>query len=432
MSSIIAFEVLLIVALILMNGMLAMSEIALVSSGKGRLGEMAKRGDSGAAVALRLLERPTRFLSAIQIGITLIGVFAGAFGGATIAEFIAESLQAFPSLARYADGIGLGIVVLVITYLSLVFGEIVPKRIALNRPEAVSSFVARPIDLLAKVTFPALALLTVSTDAALSFLRVRASRAPQITRTDIRLLLEQAAQEGVFAQEELAMAERVLELGRRTVGELMTPRPRIAWLDAADPPEENARRVAQSPHTYLVLCDGAIDRVIGIVSAKDLWAQHLAAQHMDLRAAAIPPVYVPEQLSVFDLLKHFSQSEQRIAIVVDEHGSLQGVITPTDVFKEIAGVTVGQLTHVARPVQREDGSWLLDGLMPFHEFLAFFGLEEPAPEEHRSYQTLGGFVMHRLDRVPLPGDTLEWHGIRLEVLDMDGRRVDKVLAHKLQ
>ena len=421
-------EILLILLLIALNGALAMSEIALVSVKKTRLRERANRGEAGAAAALQLVEAPTRFLSTVQIGITLVGIFAGAFGGATVAEHLQERLEEISSLAPYAEVLALAVVVLTITYLSLVFGEIVPKRIALNNPESISTLVARPIGLLATLTRPAVAVLSASTEAVLFVLRLRPSQEAQVTEADIKLLLEQATQAGVFEAEEQEMAERALALGDRRVTDLMTPRPKISWLDIDESQEANWRKIAESPHTYLVVCEGDLDRLLGVVSAKELWSQHVSGQQLDLRNALVPPRYVPDQTPVFALLKQFSEPAARIAIVVNEHGAIEGIITPTDILEEIAGEVAGQLTQVAPPIQRDDGSWLLDGLTPLHELLELFDLEERPAEERREYQTLGGLVMRQLGRVPAAGDDFEWQGLHFEVMDMDGFRVDKVLV----
>jgi len=431
MLSAISTEILLILLLILINGVLAMSEIALVSVRKTRLRERANRGDARAAAALGLADSPTRFLSTIQIGITLIGILAGAFGGATIAEYLEERLASVPFIAPYAGGVALGIVVLIITYLALVFGEIVPKRVGLTHPEVIAQLVARPISLLATATRPLVAVLSVSTEAVLFVMRVRPTESARLTDTDIKLLLEQGAQEGVLAQEEQAMAQRTLELGDRRVAELMTPRPRLAWIDVEAPAEVMWREIAESPHAYLLVCRRNLDSLLGVVSARELWAQYVDGREPDVLQAAVQPTFVPEVMPAFSIMKLFSGPGPRVAVVVDELGSIQGVITPTDIFEEIAGQVAGRLTTVAKPTRREDGSWLVDGLSPMHEVMELLEIDEPPEGERQGYQTLGGLVMRRLGRVPEVGDGFEWAGYKLEVAAMDARRVDKVTIKTL-
>ena len=427
----IAIELGLILALIALNGALAMSEIALVSARKTRLQHRAEAGDAGAARALLLMKEPTRFLSTVQIGITLVGILAGAFGGATVAQQLEVVLATLPFVAPYAEPAALILVVVAIAYASLVLGEVVPKRVALSNPEGVSALMSRLISFLAVAAAPAVAVLSVSTDVVLRVLRVRERAEPAVTEADIRLLLAQGREEGVLHEAEHAMLERALALGDRRVGELMTPRPKVAWLDIAGPAEVMHQEIGMSPHTYLLVCRDDLDHVMGVVSAKELWSQVVGGRMPNLQAALSEPLYVPMHLPALSLLKLFSQPGPRIAVVLDEHGGVQGVITPIDVLEAIAGQLVQPDQLTSGPVQREDGSWLLDGLMALHELMELFDIEELFLEERPQYLTVGGLVMRQVGRVPRSGDAFEWHGLRFEVMDMDGRRVDKVLVNQM-
>ncbi len=427
--SAITIESVVIIVLILINGMLAMSEMAVVSARKARLQRRAEQGDAGARVALELANAPNRFLSTVQIGITLIGILTGAFGGATLAAEIDARLEQVPGLAAYSEAIGLGTVVLLITYLSLILGELVPKRLALNNAEAVAARLARPMRLLSVLASPAVRLLSFSTESVLRLLGARPSTEPPVTEEEVKLMLEQGTAAGVFAAAEQDMVMNVFRLGDRRTGSLMTPRHEIVWLDVQAAPGQLQRQLNEHRHSRLPVCAGSIDHVLGIVRAKDLLAYCLAGQTLDVQAALRRTLFVPENLPALKVLEMFKQTGTHLAIVLDEHGGTQGLITHHDLMEAIVGdIPSSGLPTEPPAVRREDGSWLMDGALPVDEFKRMLGLKQAPDEERGSYHTLAGFVLQHLGRIPVPGDYFEWHGLRLEVVDMDGRRVDKVLV----
>lgn len=426
-------EAVLILLLLLVNGVFAMSEIAVVSSRKARLQQRAETGDTGARRALELVDNPNRFLSTVQVGITLVGILAGAFGGATIASQVAVYVRRVPSLAPYADGVSLGLVVLVITYLSLVIGELVPKRIALNHPERIASAVAGPMNFLSRASAPLVALLSASTEGVLRLLGVRRTEEPPVTEEEIAMLLEQGTQAGVFEEAEQDIVERVFWLGDQRVASLMTPRRKVVWLDVEAPPGEYRETMARHRYSRFLVCDGSLDRVLGMVEVKDLWARTLAGEPVDdLRAVLRKPLYVPESTRALRVLAMFRESGTHLALVVDEYGGVEGLVTLNDVLEEI----VGDLARAGAPaapavVQREDGSWLVDGSLHTDEFREAVGLPERRDEDREEYRTVGGFVLTHLGRIPTAGDKFVTEGLQVEVVDMDGHRVDKVLVSRL-
>jgi putative hemolysin len=422
-------EISLIVVLILLNGLFAMSETALVSARSSRLRQRINEGDVGARAALQLADSPNRFLATVQIGISLIGVLAGAFGGATIAEPLAGVLRGVPALAPYAGPLAFGVVVVAITYLSLVLGELVPKRLALNGPEAVASRVARPMRFLSALSSPAVWFLSLSTEAVLRLLGARDPTEPPVTEQEMEILMEEGAQAGVFEEEERELVVCALRLDDRPIRELMTPRPQIVWLDANNAPEEIRRRAAQSGHSYFPVARGDLDGVLGIVSVKDAWAREAAGQSADLLGLLRRPPLVPEGAPATVALEAFKRTRMPVAVVLDERGHIEGLITLTDVLEALVGDVSDADERTEAPfVRREDGSWLVDGLLAADELKERVGLGELPREEAADYQTVGGMVMATLGRVPSSGDRFEWEGYSFEVVDMDGRRVDKVLV----
>ncbi|WP_445635354.1 Hemolysin [Nostoc sp. DSM 114161] len=428
MSSI-TFEILIILVLIIANGIFSMSEMAIVSARKVRLQQLANQGDAKARVALKLAESPNNFLSTIQVGISLIGILTGAFGGATIANRLAVYVRLVPVLAPYSEPVSFGIVVLIITYLSLIIGELVPKRLALNNPEGIAAFVAIPMRALSAIASPMVHLLSASTDMVLRLLGVTQSTEPQVTEEEIKILIEQGTEAGTFEEAEQDMVERVFRLGDRPVSYLMTPRPDIVWLDLDDTAEENRQKMVDSAYSRYPVCQGGLDNVLGVIPVTDLLARSFRGEQLDLTVGLRQPVFVPESTRGLKVLELFKQTVTHMALVVDEYGVIQGLVTLNDIMSEIVGdvpSTDGQ--DQPQAVQREDGSWLLDGMLPVEEFLELFEMEEWESEERGSYQTLGGFVITHLGRIPTAADHFEWEGMRIEVMDMDGNRVDKVLV----
>jgi len=431
--STIAVEILLIVGLVLANGVLAMAEMAVVSSRKARLQQWANEGNTKARTALDLAKAPHRFLSTMQIGITLVGILAGAFGGTTIAEALAAALHDVPWLAPYRQAIGLGVVVLGITYLSLILGELVPKQLALSNPERMAAAVASPMRRLSRIAAPVVWLLTVSTNAVLWGLGRRAASEPPVTEGEIKVLMQQGTDAGVFEAAEHEMVQAVLRLGDRRVGAVMTRRTEVVWLDLDAAPADLQRTIIDSGHhSRLLVGQGSLEHVLGVVHTKDLLVQSLAEQGIDLAAAMQRPVFVPESMRALAVLELFKQSGLHMALVVDEYGDLQGLVTLHDILEAVVGnlPAAGEAVE-PRAVQRADGSWLLDGLLPVDELKERCNLGSLPGEEQGAYQTLGGFVMTQLGRIPATAEHFAWGGWRFEVVDMDGHRVDQVLVTPL-
>ncbi len=423
----VALEMLFIVLLVITNGVFAMSEIAVVSARKARLQQRADAGDRGAHIALELANTPNQFLSTIQIGITLIGILAGAFGGATLAEELAAELNRIQWLAPYSEAIGVSIVVVGITYLSLVVGELAPKRLALNNAERIASTVAPWMRTLSRVASPAVRLLSLSTELVLRALGMRPSVEMPVTEEEIKLMIEQGTQVGVFVPAEQEMVKRVFRLADRTVGVLMIPRPDVIWLDLNDSLEEVRHKIIASGYSQFPVAQGDLDNVLGLVYAKDLLAQILSGQPADLKVALRPALFVPESMLVLEVLERLKETRSQVVLVIDEHGGFQGLITIHDILEAIVG-DIPLPDEVAEAVRREDGSWLMDGRLLVDELRDVIRLEKLPYEGEGHYQTLGGLVMTCLGRIPSTGDHFEWGGFRFEVVDMDGRRVDKVLV----
>jgi putative hemolysin len=425
----IATELVIVALLILLNGAFAMAEMAIVSSRKARLEQRARAGDERARLALALADDPSQILSTVQIGITLIGVLAGAFGGARIAQGLVGPLQAIPFLAPQADAIALGIVVLAISYLTLIFGELVPKRLALQSPERIAVLVAGPVRTLATVASPAVRLLGGSTDLVLRLLGVRPTKEAPVTEEEIAVLVEQGRQAGVFEEAEQEIIESVFRLADRRVDEVMSPRPDIVWLDLEDGPEQIRQTVVDAPFDAFPVCRGELDRIVGIVTAKQVLAAIGPGQSLDLAALAQQPLIVPSSLRALRLFDMFRQQGAHLALVVDEVGSLDGLVTTIDLLEALVG-DLPTPQELAEPdvVQRADGSWLLDGMLPAEELKELIGVQALPFEHSGDYRTVAGLVLKVLGRIPSTGDDFMMDGHRFEVVDMDGNRVDKVLV----
>jgi putative hemolysin len=424
-------EIFIIFLLLLANGIFAMAEIAVVASRKVRLQQRAESGDSRAAAALRIAEHPTQFLSTVQVGISAVGVFAGAYGGATIAENVAVKLRAFPAIADYAEPIALVVVVTAITYCSLILGELVPKAVALSNPEGIAAAVAAPLSNIARVATPIVRLLSASTNLVLAVLRVHPEREHHITEEEIRALVKQATVSGEVAPVEQQIVDQVFVLGDRRVRAIMTQRHEIEWVDINDGLDKLRDHVAATRYPRLLVCNGALDAVLGILHAEDLLERMLASAEIDIAALLKPPLFVPSTLSVFQLLETFRSAHAQIALVLDEFGAIEGLVTPSDILEALVGDIPGHPSAEPGPIhQRDERSWLVDGTTGIEDL----GRELPLPpvpeDEQGSYDTLAGFVMTRLARVPHAGDRFQWSGFSFEVVDMDGRRVDKVLIER--
>ena len=421
-------EVLVILLLLVANGVFAMAELAVVSARKARLQQRASRGDARARQALAQANNPNELLSTVQIGITLIGILAGAFGGATIAEEIAAVFARISWLEAYSEALGVGLVVIVITYLSLILGELAPKRLALYNPEAIAMRLAQPMQVLAKITRPVNRLLTLSTDAVVRLVGGHPSKEPAVTEEEVRVLIEQGTQIGIFEREEQEMIKGVLRLDDQSLGGLMTPRRQVVWLDLAEPLEETRHKILHSGHGRFPVTDGNEDEILGIVHTKDLLGQVLSDQPLDLKAVMRPALFVPEGALVLDLLAKIKQQGSDMAIVIDEYGSAEGIVTANDILEMIVGALPSdQVPEEPEAMQREDGSWLVDGMLSINLLKEMLGVDALPGEKQVRYQTLGGFVLAQIGAIPSAGSAFEWEKYRFEVLDMDGNRVDKVL-----
>ena len=424
-------EILLITALIALNGVFAMSEIALVTARRARLARLADDGDASAAVAIKLHDDPTRFLSTVQVGITSIGILNGIIGEAVLAGPLAIWLQSHGMDAKISHLASTALVVVVITYVSIVIGELVPKRIGQFNPEGIALRVARPMNWLAILARPFVRLLSVSTDALLRLLGKQASSQEGVIEEEIHALLEEGSETGAIEQQEREMVRNVFRLDERHIHSLMVPRADIVYLDATLPLEENLQRVASSEHSRFPVCEGGLDDVLGIVSAKQLLSQSLKGGRADLAAQLTAAVYVPESLTGMDLLEQFRASETHLVLVIDEYGEINGLVTLQDVLEAVTGEFKPRSPAEAWAVQRADGSWLLDGLIPIPELKDRLELRTLPEEDRGRYHTLSGLVMWLSGRLPQTGDVLTWENWRLEVVDLDGKRIDKILATPL-
>lgn len=427
------WEVLLILFLITLNGLFAMSELALVSARKVRLQQRAEDGDKRARVALDLVENPNRLLSTIQIGITLVGVFSGALGGATLAKDLQEVLIKVTWLTRYSREVSLVLVVLPITYLSLVIGELIPKRLALTNPERIALLVARPMQALSWLMRPVVWLLSRSTELGVRAIGAPASTEPLVTEEEIRVMLEQGAQTGILEEAEQDIVESVFRFADRTVDAIMTSRLDIVWLDIEEPFDEIIKQVIGSRYTVFPVAEGSLDNVLGILSVKDLLVAVREHQVVDIKALLKQPFYAPESMPALKVLEEVKRSGVSMALVIDEYGGVLGMVTSQDILTAFVG-DIPDAGQEAEPqvVQRADGSWLFDGLLRVDELKELLELDELPDEEHLGYQTVGGMLMSALGMIPKSGQFLDWGGFRFEVVDMDGHRVDKVLVTPLE
>ncbi|MGB5239500.1 MAG: hemolysin family protein [Prochlorococcaceae cyanobacterium] len=424
-----AFEILFILLLIIANGIFSGSEIAVVSARKLRLQQLAEKGNRPARAALRLAESPNDFLSTVQIGITLIGILSGAVAGATVAQHLRPIFDGIEALRPYSEGLSVTLVVALITYLSLVIGELVPKRIALANPERIACRIAPAMRTLSRMSAPAVHLLGISTDAVLRLLNVDPSAEPDITEEEIKALIRQGADSGVFEESEHDMVQRVLRLGDRTIKTMMTPRTEIRWLDLESSLEENLTEVKESNHSRFPVGRGSLDDCIGVVRVRSLLTAHLGNDPLDLEALCQPPLYVAESIRSLTVLEQFKRTGIHIALVTDEFGGVEGLVTLNDLMEGIVG-DLPALEDEEGPsfVIRDDGSWLVDGSLDINDFDDRIGSKLLGSDEQRQYHTMAGFVIHALERIPKASDHFDWQGYRFEVMDMDGKRVDKILV----
>jgi putative hemolysin len=424
----IGLEILLILLLVLLNGAFAMSELAIVSARRARLSAMHRRGSKAAGTALDLADNPQRFLPTVQVGITLVGILAGAFGGARLSGVLADGISAVPGLAPFAQELGFLLVVVMITYLSLILGELVPKQIALRHPEPVALIVSPPLNWLSRATAPVVWLLSTSTSAVLKLLGQSKPSDQAITEEEVKAVVAEGATSGAIETEERHMIERVLRLADKPVRALMTPRTDLEWIDRTAPPADVVTRLRASNVTRFVVADGRVDNVVGVVAAKDLLDQILEGAPLSVPAAMRQPLVLPDTLSALDALERMRGDPIGMALVLDEYGSFEGVVTASDLLEAIVGELGVPEPSESAPVTRHDGSLLLDGMMASDELKA--RLDLPDLPRQGTYHTVAGLMLALLQRVPKEGDRIAWAGWRFEIVDMDGRRVDKVLAVK--
>lgn len=424
-------DILIILGLILTNGVLAMTELAVVSARKGRLVAKADAGSSGARRALELKNDHSKFLSTVQIGITLIGIFSGTYSGVTLSEPLADWVLAhFPDAGRHADDIAIAIVVSSVTYVSLVIGELVPKQIALRHADSVAMLIAQPIWLLSLITRPLVWLLDVSNRAVLRLINVRPGDTPTASTDDVKDIIAESSEAGAIDPEERKMMERVMRLDTLPISATMTHRRDIVWFDITDTPDLISAKIAASHHSRYPVCDGTIEQIIGLVSLKEMALHLVSSKPFDLRTLVHKPYYLPDSINVLNALSEFKQSTSGIALIVNEHGGLQGIVT----LKDILETLIGTLPEPAMRgdegvVEREDGSWLVDGALSLHEAEEMMGMSGLSGSG--DYHTIAGFVLEHLREIPGSGDTFTWQGLRVEVVDMDGMRIDKVLIQAL-
>jgi len=419
-------ELIFIAFLIAMNNLLAMMEAALLAVRKARLQQRVNEGDKNAGIVLKLVENPNQFLSVIQIGITLIDVLTGAVTGATVAIMLARLFENIPVLSPYSESLGLVLGVLIITYFSIILGELVPKRLAIQNPERVAARFAQPMLLFTKLLAPVVRFLSFSTNLVLRLIGIRPSNDPPVTEEEIHVLLDQGTQAGIFEEAEQDMVAGVFRLNDRRVYSLMTPRTEILWLHVRDTTDEILQKLAEGPYSRFPVCQGSLDNVLGVVKARELLIRSLAGEPIYLKECLSPALFIPETTFASRALEIFKESNKELVLVIDEFGGVTGLLTINDVLEEIVGdIEVGE----PQVTQRQDGSWLLDGMLDIDDFkeLFHFGL---LPNED-DYETLAGFVMTSLGKIPQAADQFEWEGLRFEVVDMDARRVDKVLVSTL-
>jgi putative hemolysin len=426
-------QIIIILVLLVINGLFAMSEIVIVSSRKTRLQQWINEGNAKAKKALDLAQEPTLFLSTVQAGITLISIMVGAIGEASLSGKLAEKLHCISFIAPYSTVISLVIVVIVITYLSLIIGELVPKRLGLYSPERLALALSPSLRLFSTVVSPLVKLLSASTDTilwSLRFFGIRQPKEPPISQEEIKVMIEQGTAAGAFEEAEQDIIERVFSLNDQRVGRLMIPRSKIVWLDLNDDPSSIRVTLHANDFTRFPVCDGEIDKIVGVVHVKNLLDSCIASLPLDIKKHMRPPIFVPKQMPTLKVLELFKQSGMYLAIVIDEYGSISGLISLNDILEAI----IGNISPLENPmeqhaIRRDDGSWLMDGILPIDRFKEITG-KGHLPDEEK-YHTLGGFIMAQTGSVPKAGDHFQWEGLRVEVVDMDGNRIDKVLVGPL-
>ncbi len=417
-------EVLLILGLILLNGLFSMAEIALVSARKARLEAQANKGDKNAKEALELSNHPDTFLSTVQIGITLIGILTGIFSGEKLKTDLVAFIQKFEQLAPYSNGIATATIVVIITYFSMVLGELFPKRLGLSAPEKIAKMMARPMHILSVATHPFIWLLSKSTNGLAKLFGIK-SKDNQVTEEEIKAIISEGTEQGAIEEAEQEIIERVFHLGDRNITSLMTHRSDIIWFNTIDNEAAIKEKIMLEPHSVYPICDGQIDNIKGIVSIKDLYISDDRTLFKDIMQ---PPLYVPENNTAYQVLEKFKQTKMHSCFIIDEYGSLLGMITLNDILEAIVGDLPETNYQDYEIIEREDGTYLVDAQIPFYDFLTRFEKTEWMNEGEQEFNTLAGFILHKLERIPITGERVEWEGFQFEIIDMDAQRIDKVLV----
>jgi len=423
-------EILLIIFLIFINGILSMSEIAFVSIRKSKLEVEAVKGDRKAKLIFGQISSPSRFLSTIQIGITLIGILTGVYSGASIADKFSHYLTQFPILIQYSATVSIILVVMVITFLSLFFGELIPKQIALRYPETITRIMIRPILIFSSIMYPFTWTLTKSSDLFLKLFNFTPNRDAKVTEEEIKAIIHEGTKEGEVQMIEQSIVERVFHLGDRKIESLMTHRSDIAWIDVNEALETIKDLIAKQLHTVYPVCDGSLDELLGIVSIKDLFTSSLNSEEFALRKHIKPAHFVLDSLSGYETLELFRASKVHYALVIDEYGTTVGIVTLNDILEALVGDISDSQEENQKIVERKDGTWLIDGQLPFFEFLYEFKIES-FDKSKVKYNTIGGFALHHLKRIPKVGEQFIWRDLEFEIVDLDGNRIDKILVKKI-
>ncbi len=424
-------QLLIIALLLLLNGFFCMSEIAIISSRKSRLEEDAKQGDKRAKMAMDLANAPNRFLGAVQTGITLISILTGVYAERALSDNLTQKLATIPQLAHYSHQLAFTLVLIFITIITLLFGELIPKRIGLLNPEGIAKATAGPMKVISFLMSPVLWFLGNSTDLVIRTFRITRSDDSKVTEDEIKALVAEGATSGSIEEVEQDIVENIFQLGDRKIGSLMTNRMDVIWLDVENDPVANKKKINESVHSAFPLCDSELDKIIGIVFIKDLLKTDFLLTPANLRKISKSPLYLPENMKAWKVLERFKESRTHFAMVIDEFGSIEGVVTMNDLLEAIVGDLASASSQPSEIIPREDGSALVDGLLPFQEFIHYFDIQQVDTSEYSGFHTLGGLILLIAKRIPRAGDKFTWMNYSFEILDMDGRRIDKVLVKKI-
>lgn len=431
----VVIEIILLFVLIIINGLFSMTEMAVVSSRRARLQKLFEDGDQRAKTVLDLLDNPNDFFSTIQIAITLIGVITGAIGAQTFSHYLVDLLVKVPFLKGIAQPLSVLLISSLITYFSLVIGELIPKRIATNNPEKIAMAMCGPVKFLSKIFLPVVRILSISTEAGLKIMGIKENEEAQVSEDEIKVMIEQGKQDGVFEENEQDIVESVFRLSDETVDALMTPRTELDWIDLEEPVEESLKEIADSTYHYFPLVRGNPDNVLGVISSKALLDAYIRHENIDLEKIMEPPLFVPESKPALSLLDDLKASESNFAVVLDEYGGFSGMITPYDLLNEL----VGNVTNIGDEpddedeiLVREDGSWSFDGMIDISAFKETIGVRELPDEDRIGYQTLAGFILSQTGSIPTAGYTFDWNGFHFEIVDMDGLRIDRVFVSRIE